>query len=72
MSAYDNLAMQCRIKGVRDTAKKKAHNFSLDMRLALALVGDPDFLLLDEPANGLNPEDIIEMRELFLRISIAV
>jgi ABC-2 type transport system ATP-binding protein len=88
MSAYDNLAMQCRIKGVRDTAciaallktvgladtgKKKVHTFSLGMRqrlaLALVLVGDPDFLLLDEPANGLDPEGIIEMRELLLRLS---
>jgi ABC-2 type transport system ATP-binding protein len=88
MNAWDNLAMQCRINGVSDTArigellktagladsgKKKVHNFSLGMkqRLALALVlaGDPDFLLLDEPANGLDPEGIIEMRELLLRLS---
>lgn len=88
MTAWDNLAMQCRIKGVHDTAcirellktvgladtgKKKAHNFSLGMKqrlaLALVLVGDPDFLLLDEPANGLDPEGIIEMRELLLRLS---
>jgi ABC-2 type transport system ATP-binding protein len=88
MNAWDNLAMQCRIKGISDTAciaplletvglaetgKKKAQDFSLGMkqRLALALVlaGDPDFLLLDEPANGLDPEGIIEMRELLLCLS---
>jgi ABC-2 type transport system ATP-binding protein len=88
MNAWDNLAMQCLIKGVSDTAgigelletvglantgRKRAHNFSLGMkqRLALALVmaGDPDFLLLDEPANGLDPEGIIEMRELLLRLN---
>ena len=88
MNAWDNLAMQCRIKGISDTAciaplletagladtgKKKAQNFSLGMKqrlaLALVLVGDPDFLLLDEPANGLDPEGIIEMRELLLRLS---
>jgi ABC-2 type transport system ATP-binding protein len=88
MNAFDNLALQCRIKGVRDTAciapiletvgladtgKKKAQNFSLGMKqrlaLALVLVGGPDFLLLDEPANGLDPEGIIEMRELLLRLS---
>jgi ABC-2 type transport system ATP-binding protein len=88
MNAYDNLALQCRIKGICDTAciaslletvgladtgKKKAHTFSLGMRqrlaLALVLVGDPDFLLLDEPANGLDPEGIIEMRKLLLRLN---
>lgn len=88
MTAWDNLAMQCHIKGVRDTAcirellktvgladtgKKKAYNFSLGMKqrlaLAIVLVGNPDFLLLDEPANGLDPEGIIEMRELLLRLS---
>jgi ABC-2 type transport system ATP-binding protein len=87
MNAWDNLAMQCRIKGsgtarigelletagLANTGKKKAHNFSLGMKqrlaLALVLVGDPDFLLLDEPANGLDPEGIIEMRELLLRLN---
>jgi ABC-2 type transport system ATP-binding protein len=59
--------------GLANTGKKKAHNFSLGMKarlaLAVALAGGPDFLLLDEPANGLDPEGIVEMRELLLRLN---
>ena len=52
--------------GLADTGKKKAKNFSLGMRqrlgIAVALAGNPDFLVLDEPVNGLDPQGIIEMR----------
>ena len=37
--------------------------------IAVALAGNPDFLMLDEPANGLDPEGIIEIRELLLRLN---
>ena len=37
--------------------------------IAIALCGDPDFLVLDEPTNGLDPEGIIEMRELILKLN---
>ncbi len=59
--------------GLSDTGKKKAKNFSLGMRqrlgIAIALAGNPDFLVLDEPINGLDPEGIVEVRELILKLN---
>ena len=55
------------------SAKKKAENFSLGMRqrlgIAMCLVNDPEFLILDEPLNGLDPEGIVNMRNLILKLN---
>lgn len=62
-----------KLVGLADTGRKKAQHFSLGMRqrlgIAVALAGDPDFLVLDEPTNGLDPQGIIEMRELILTLN---
>ncbi len=59
--------------GLADTGRKKARNFSLGMKqrlgLAMALCGQPDFIILDEPTNGLDPQGIIEIRELILKLN---
>lgn len=59
--------------GLSGTGRKKARNFSLGMRqrlgIAVALAGNPDFLVLDEPVNGLDPQGIVEIRELILKLN---
>lgn len=73
LPSFDGLNEILRLVGLENTGKKKAKNFSLGMRqrlgIAIALAGDPDFLILDEPTNGLDPQGIIEMRELILKLN---
>ena len=73
MPSADGIAELLHLVGLDGTGKKKVKNFSLGMRqrlgIAVTLAGNPDFLVLDEPVNGLDPQGIIEMRELILKLN---
>ncbi len=73
LPSEDGLQELLELVGLHNTGKKKAKHFSLGMRqrlgIAVALCGSPDFLVLDEPVNGLDPQGIIEIRELILRLN---
>ena len=71
--SFDGISELLELAGLSGTGKKKAKHFSLGMRqrlgIAVALAADPDFLVLDEPVNGLDPQGIVEMRELILKLN---
>lgn len=71
--SFDGIHELLDLVGLLETGKKKARHFSLGMKqrlgIAVALAGNPDFLVLDEPINGLDPQGIIEIRELILKLN---
>lgn len=73
LPSFDDIPELLRLVGLENTGKKKAKIFSLGMKqrlgIAITLAGSPDFLILDEPVNGLDPQGIIEMRELILKLN---
>ena len=73
LPSFDGIDDILKLIGLEHTGNKKAKNFSLGMKqrlgIGIALCGDPDFLVLDEPANGLDPQGIVEIRELILKLN---
>jgi len=59
--------------GLKDVGKKKVGKFSLGMRqrlgIAMSLLAKPEFMVLDEPINGLDPEGIIDIRKMLLKLT---
>ena len=59
--------------GLANTGKKKAGKFSLGMRqrlgIAMAMAGNPEVLILDEPINGLDPQGIIQIRDMLINLN---
>lgn len=73
LKADDSIDRLLEFVGLADTGKKKAGKFSLGMRqrlgIAMAMAGNPEVLILDEPINGLDPQGIIMIRDLLVRLN---
>ncbi|MBR4622428.1 MAG: ABC transporter ATP-binding protein [Ruminococcus sp.] len=76
MGCYDKKKMKELLEfvGLSATGKKAAGAFSLGMKqrlgIAMALIGDPEMLVLDEPINGLDPQGIVEVRDTISKLSV--
>ena len=73
LSSFDGIGKLLKLVGLEKDGKKKVKAFSLGMKqrlgIAMALACEPDFQVLDEPTNGLDPQGIIELRELILELN---
>ena len=62
-----------KLVGLENTGKKEVRNFSLGMRqrlgIANALLSKPEIMIMDEPVNGLDPEGIVEIRNLLIKLN---
>ncbi len=75
LDSFDGIKECLRLVKLEETGRKKVKIFSQGMRqklsIAMALSGNPDFVILDEPTNGLDPKGIIELRELVTKLRYA-